>query len=121
MKKALAILILLYHVNFFMFIPQLDEVDQYDANGKIIDDINSLAGYIDQVVLGHKHSSPNDEDDDSARYFHVPSVDAYNFQQQIIESIQSNFTPDSETKYPSPIERKIPSVFFEVQSPPPET
>jgi len=119
-KKLLTILILLYHVNFFMFIPQLDEVDQYDANGKLIDDINSLTGYVDQVVFGHKHSSPNDEDDDSARYFQVTNIDNYNFQQQIIESIKPNIIPGSEKKYPSHIERKISPVYFEIQSPPPE-
>ncbi|MGZ3847161.1 MAG: hypothetical protein ACXVLT_09290 [Flavisolibacter sp.] len=119
MKKLLAILILLYHVNFFMFIPQLDEVDQYDSKGMPIDDINSLTGYIDQTILGHKHSSPQDEDDDNARYFQLIDVNGYNFQQQIIESIQGHFIPANKTRYPSTIEKKICTVHRDITTPPP--
>ena len=119
MKKLLAVLILLYHVNFFMFIPQLDEVDQYDSKGMVIDDINSLTGYIDQAVFGHKHSSPQDEDDDNARYFQLVNIDGYNFQQQIIESIEGHFILSNKVTYPSTIETKICTVHGDITTPPP--
>lgn len=119
MKKVLAILILLYHVNFFMFIPQLDEVDQCDSKGAAIDDINSLAGYIDQTVLGHKQSSPEDEDDDNARYFQVFDLDGYDFQRQIIDSLQQGLLPPDKTQYPSIIEKKVLPVHQDISTPPP--
>ena len=119
MKKLLAVLILAYHVNFFMFIPQLDEIDQYDSKGVVIDDINSLAGYIDQTIMGHKHSSPQDEDDDNARYFQLVDIGGYNFQQQLIESIQEGIPTCDKTKYPSIIATKICTVHGDITTPPP--
>ena len=69
MSRIIAILLLLLHVNYSMFIPVMDEVDSYNACGVQVDDINSTCEYIDQIVLGNEDDSPEDEDDDQAHYF----------------------------------------------------
>jgi hypothetical protein len=70
-RKLLAFLLLLNHLNTSMFIPQMAEVDVYDRNGAQVDDINTLVEFIDQDVLGHHDSTPEDEDDDTERTYHI--------------------------------------------------
>jgi hypothetical protein len=120
MKKVLAFLVLLSHMNYAMFIPQLDEVDAYDANGNQVDDINSLTEYIDQIVLGNKDDTPEDEDDDNGFYLNIVKVDQYCFQQFVIELDAAVEIRQNKTKYPPRLENKLPAIFFEIQSPPPE-
>ena len=62
MKKVFAFILLLCHLNTSMFLPQVDEDDQYDAHGQQIDDLNTVSEYIDQVVLGDVDKTPEDED-----------------------------------------------------------
>lgn len=58
-----------------MFFPMVDEDDQYDeVTGLQKDDINSLAEYIYQVILGHKDTTPEDEDDDQAHFYHIKNA-----------------------------------------------
>lgn len=54
-----------------MFIPVMEEVDIFDAHGVQYDDINSTYEFVDQVVLGNKDETPEDEDDDHAHEFNV--------------------------------------------------
>lgn len=70
-------IVLLMHVNTYMFFPMIDEVDTYERSGKQKDDINSLAEYIYQVLLGHRDSTPEDEDDDQAHYYQLKSSARY--------------------------------------------
>ena len=69
MKKIVAFILLLCHMNTSMFLPQMDEEDVYIASGQQVDDINSVVEYVDQVMLGHKDDTPEDEDDDSGQNF----------------------------------------------------
>jgi hypothetical protein len=71
MRKIITILIMLLHVNTSMFIPVMEEVDIFDAQGVQYDDINSTYEFVDQVVLGNKDDTPEDEDDDHAHEFNV--------------------------------------------------
>ncbi len=57
------------HLNYFMFIPQVDEQTIYDKNGVAVNDINSLSEFFSDVIL-HKKEHRKDEDDNNARYFH---------------------------------------------------
>ena len=71
LRKILATILLLNHLNTSMFIPQMAEVDSYDSFGTQVDDINTLVEYIDQQVLGHYDNTPEDEDDDSGQPYHI--------------------------------------------------
>lgn len=70
--RLFAAILLLLHVNFSMFIAQIDEKDIYDANLQQVQDINSLSEYIQQLLPHHNghHKKHKDNDDDNARYFH---------------------------------------------------
>jgi hypothetical protein len=120
MKKVLAFLVLLSHINFAMFIAQVDEVDIYTKDGQQVEDINSLFEYVDEVILGNKNPHPLDEDDDNARYFHASKFDDYCFSQLGTELKKSNTLSSIKTKYPPYIEKKLGLVFLDIQIPPPK-
>jgi hypothetical protein len=104
-----------------MFIAQIDEVDLYDSNGSRINDINSVADYINDVLLNNGDHKRQDNDDDNARYFHIVRVLSYCFNPQIFmtgsdrqfENNKSTFT-NSSTSKPLP-------VYYDVVTPPPKT
>ena len=120
-QKPLAFLLLLSHVNFFMFIAQVDEVDAYDSKGCRINDINTLCQYIDEVVLNH-HSKPRpDEDDDNARYFHIVKLSGYTFNRLGFEIDSKPCRNNKRATYPLYIAKKPFAVTFEVLTPPPRS
>ena len=63
MKKAAAFILLLCHINFSMFLPQMPEKDSYDASGAQVEDVNSLAEYAG-VLLGFDNTSDDEDNDD---------------------------------------------------------
>jgi hypothetical protein len=120
MRKYLAFLVLISHMNFFMFIPQVDEADEFDKNGCQLDDINSLYEFIDQVVLGNTDSTPEDEDDDQPRFFHIVKVGDFTLEQNIVLIKRPDLSRNNNTTYPVFLAAKIPLVFSEIQAPPPK-
>jgi len=55
--KIIAFIVLVSHINFSMFIAQIDEVDVFDKNGQQREDVNSLIEYLantdrEQMVTG---------------------------------------------------------------------
>ncbi len=105
------------HLNYFMFIPQVDEQTLYDKNGVAVNDINSLSEFVSDVIL-HNKEHRKDEDDNNARYFHgikstcntVPRLSAVR---------PFTFNPDSHL-CPFDISAKPLSPFHEVIKPPPK-
>ena len=118
-QKPLAFLLLISHINFFMFIAQVDEVDVYDAHGCRINDINSLAEYVNDIILHHSNRPRPDEDDDNARYFHFVKLDGYSFGHQVVisGSIPAEIKGKKTPLYNS--NQKLLSVFYDVVTPPP--
>ena len=117
MKRGFAVILLLCHINFSMFLPQMAEVDIFDANGQQQDDINSLTEYI-AVALGYDHTS-DDEDDDSGQNFQSPKTLAY-FNQQTSFVIQRNYTLIVPHNFSDYTVNKIPSVSLDIIVPPPK-
>ena len=120
MRKVAAFILLVYHVNFYMFTPQLDEVDAYDVSGKPVDDINSLYEYIDQVVLDHKDDTPEDEDDDSPNNYTIVQVSTYYCDQHIFEIPPIKQHLQSKRNFRYHYEPSIISITYDIISPPPE-
>jgi hypothetical protein len=116
-KKILAFILLLAHVNFAMFIAQIDESDSFDKAGQQKEDINSLVQYVDLVILKHNRHT-KDTDDDNARYFHAAKFDDYSFSQTGV--IKREYFIVGKTKFPPSIEKKLTSVCLEIQGPPPK-
>lgn len=117
MKKVFAFILLLSHMNTSMFLPQVTEEDQYDANGQQIDDINSVVEYF-AVALGYDHT-PDDEDDDSGQNFHLVKGFDYNFEQQY-SLLQETFVEKRKNEFSDYITASIEPVSFDVVTPPPE-
>lgn len=120
MKKLVAILILISHLNFSMFIPQVDEIDPVDANGCKYNDVNSLYEFIDEIVTGHTAAAPRDEDDDTGRFYHVVKIDNYCFTPCIMSLKRPELAGNRKTSFPKYKAVRLPSVFFDVSCPPPE-
>jgi len=122
MRKLLVYIVLLMHVNTYMFFPMVDETDVYEANGTRRDDINSLAEFINQILLGHRDSTPEDEDDDQAHYYHINSAHRYVVTQYIAQPPVSRFTPEYSLKpyYGALPVQKLATVAYDVAAPPPQ-
>lgn len=119
MKKLFACILLLSHINSSVFFQSADETDVYDKKGRQIDDINSLAEYIDQVILENHDSTPEDEDDDQAEYFQVSQINTYNFEPYRIQ-IEPLKKEDKKNYSNFLTENKFTSPVFEIPCPPPE-
>jgi hypothetical protein len=118
MKKVLAFLVLLSHMNTSMFLPQLPEVDAFDAVGRKLDDINSMVEYVG-VVLGYDTTS-DDEDDDTGQAFHIAKVPNY-FLFQPVSIVRVEDTPQSNAIHFSEYKSdEIKPVSIDILTPPPE-
>jgi hypothetical protein len=118
MKRVFAFIILLCHLNTSMFLPQIAEDDVFDANGKQVDDVNSVIEYF-QVALGYDHHA-DDEDDDNGQNFHLIKNVEYNFQ-QIVYSIEPIIT----SSIVPPVfyhrdEERFQTIALEIITPPPD-
>lgn len=119
MKHLLTILVLLSHINTSMFIPVLDEKDQFDSKGRQLDDINSVAQYIKDVLIDHGKGRHKDTDDDQAHYFVIANCNYYIFQQvKILEPESASF--DHSKNYCGYIESSFKEHSPEHLSPPPK-
>ncbi|SEP30529.1 hypothetical protein [Niastella yeongjuensis] len=122
LRKILAYILLFAHINTSMFIPQMDEeFDMYDNAGNQIDDINTLIEFIDQDVLGHYDSSPEDEDNDTGRPLHVIKIVDYSYH-PFFEEAQTKVAikEDPEIVFTGYIEHKLPAGFTHIVIPPPK-
>jgi len=117
MKKLLAFILLLSHMNTSMLLPQVPEDDVYDANGNQIDDINSVVEYV-MVYLGIDHHA-DDEDDDQGQNFHIVKIFEYCFQ-PISNEIKTNEFITKPAMFGIYKENRIPDVCFDIILPPPK-
>lgn len=118
MKQLLVFIVLVSHINFSMFIAQVDERDTYDRSGRQKEDINSLVQYLAKV-FHYKHRPFKDSDDDSARYFHI-ETQVVICEKDAVQIKSPLEYASQKIKYPPYKEQKAFSQYFEIQSPPPE-
>ena len=106
-------------MNTSMFLPQVAEEDQYDANGHQIDDINSVAEFM-CVQLGIDKTA-DDEDDDSGQNFHLVKDAEYFYQPQFICIEPAKYTQANEQKkFADYLIPKPNAVEVEITTPPPK-
>jgi hypothetical protein len=117
MKRFLAFVLLLSHMNTSMLLPQVPEDDVYDANGNQVDDINSVVEYV-MVKLGLDHHA-DDEDDDSGQNFHVITDFQYTFE-PYSTTIDRTYSNGQEMIFRDYFQSKIPSVSYDILVPPPK-
>lgn len=119
MKKLLAFILLLSHMNTSMLLPQAPEDDVYDKNGNQVDDINSIVEFV-MVHLGIDHHA-DDEDDDQGQNFHIVKVFEYCFQ-PVFNTIKTNeFSITEHAMFGEYKEDKIPNISLEITIPPPKS
>ena len=121
MTRLIAFIILLSHLNFTMFIPSVDEFDMYYANGSMVDDINSVQEYLDEVFLGNIDTTPEDEDQDKPGdlqvrtleyvFYYSPRFIEY-VSQPIVQKTTILFSPFNMPKHLGPS--------YDIISPPPQ-
>ena len=118
MKKLLAFILLLSHMNTSMVLPQAPEDDVYDANGNQLDDINSVVEFV-MVKLGIDHHA-DDENDDQGQNFHMVKIFEYGFQ-PVFNTIKTNdFFITKQSMFGEYKEGKIPHISFDIIIPPPK-
>ena len=117
MKKVLAFLVLISHMNTSMFLPQVPESDIYDANGNQVDDINSIVEFV-MVKAGLDHRA-DDEDDDSGQNFHLVKCFDYCFRPEFITVKRTDILFTKTQLFPE-YQEKITHISFDVIIPPPK-
>lgn len=120
LKRILAFLVLLCHMNGSMFLPQVPERDIYNADNKQEDDINTVIEYVDQVILGYHADTPEDEDDDSGQNFHQGNITTCYYEPVFIKINTTAFSIRKQQHFTPFYLKSIPSVDFDIVSPPPD-
>ncbi len=118
MKKLLAFILLLSHMNTSMLLPQAPEDDVFDKMGNQLDDTNSIVELV-MVKLGIDHHA-DDEDDDQGQNFHLVKIFEYCFQPVFSEINDNGFAIDKKAMFGIYKENKIPNISFDIIIPPPK-
>lgn len=122
MRRAVAFIVLLVHINTSMFIPVADEVDIFDAQGNQVCDINTMVQYVDQIVLGHTRTSHSDSDDDQAHFFNLIKFQRFFANQfEIVSSKKIVFAWNDKPIYSLFKDKKLMSLEQDVIIPPPKS
>lgn len=117
MRRILAFILLISHMNTSMLLPQVPEVDVYDANGNQVDDINSIVEYV-MVKIGLDHHA-DDEDDDSGQNLHIVTGFQYTFEPFFTEIVKE-YSTNKTNLFAEYSQSKIPSVSYDIIIPPPK-
>jgi len=118
MRRLLAFILLLSHMNTSMFFPQVPEEDVYDSRGNQLDNITSIVEWV-RVKTGLDHTADN-ENDNRAQSLHQVKDFQYTFDPtSFTKNISACFklVNVNYTEYPH---SKIPSVSYDILVPPPK-
>lgn len=120
LRKGLAFIVLICHINSSMFLPQVAEQDIFNSSGQQQDDINTVFEYINKIVLGNHLDVPQDEDDDNGQNFHMVKEVNYFFQPFFTDLEQNITESEKQSTYTDLTEQKIITVSFDIITPPPD-
>lgn len=118
MRRLLAFILLLSHMNTSMFFPQVPEQDVYDNKGNQLDNITSIVEWV-RVKTGLDHTADN-ENGNRAQNLHQVKDFQYTFDPaSFTKNIFTCFklVNVKYTEYPN---SKIPSVSYDILVPPPK-
>lgn len=118
MKNLALYIILVLHVNSFMFLPQGQGIGGIDENGRQIEDINTMIEWI-RVALGYDHHADDEDDDNTNNLLLVQSFNKIFDEQQNKLIAPVLFSEGEITAFPQYDERVFLSHFGEVATPPP--
>ncbi|MDQ2719992.1 MAG: hypothetical protein M3Z26_09590 [Bacteroidota bacterium] len=118
MKRFLAFVLLLSHMNTSMFLPQCPEEDVYDANGNQLDDITSVFEFV-MVKIGLDHTA-DDENDDSGQNLHMVSSFQFTFEPFFTQT-SKDYSENRTNLFAEYSHSKIPTVSYDIIIPPPKS
>ncbi len=103
-----------------MFLPQVAEVDIYNAQGQQEDDINTVIEYVEENILDNHQPDQQDEDNDQGQNFHLVKIVDYYFALDFAPVKQKPIVATTENKFGLHPEEKITPVTLEIIAPPPK-
>ncbi len=104
-------------MNTSMFLPQVQEEDQFSATGQELDDINSIVELVN-VELGYD-TTADDEDNDNGQNFHIVKSTDYCSQLQSVLLERTDYTEITNQAFAEYRISSAKSVFTDVLTPPP--
>ena len=119
-RKFLIFLVMLVHINGSMFLPQVAEIDVYNAQGQQEDDINTVIEYVEENILDNHQANPEDEDNDQGQNFHLVKIVDYYFELDFSSFRHKPVIASAKSKFCIHPEEKIFPVTLEIIAPPPK-
>ena len=117
MRRFLALVLVLSHMNTSMFFPQVPEQDIYDSKGTQVDNITSVVELI-RVKVGLDHTADN-ENDDRAQNLHPVKTPQYSSDNYFVTAVQKvGFLP--EQKYVEKPTSCVRMPSYDILIPPPK-
>jgi len=120
LRRFVIFIVALVHINGSMFLPQVAEVDIFNAQGQQEADVNTVVEYVDEIILGNHKSNPVDEDNDQGQNFHLVKIVDYYFALDIQLLKHKPVLAASKSKFPLFPEVKITPVTLDILAPPPK-
>lgn len=114
-------MLLMLHINMYMFLPQCPEMDIFDKSGQQTEDINTVIELI-SVELGYDKVA-NDEDDDNGNDMMLTKGLNFTFTQQVVQLIHEqsrDYILLKKTHFPSYQNNFHLDTVMEVATPPPD-
>lgn len=119
MKRVIAFILVICHINASMLLPEVPESDRFDRNGQQIDDINSVAEWI-AIETGLDHTA-DDEDDDTGKSFHVSKIETGYYKPVFCEIIREEISAAEKKEFPSYTMPFVSEVYPDTTTPPPDS
>lgn len=116
MRRFLALVVVLSHLNTSMFFPQVAEQDIYDSKGNQIDNITSIVEWI-RVKTGLDHT-PDNENDNRAQNLHPVKTVQYTSDNYFIKTVKKYVSPIDQYYAEGPISRILMPAYDIVVPPP---
>ena len=101
-----------------MFFPVMEEQLFITDSGEHTNGINSVAEFVDVVILNHKQKSP--DSDDQPPFFHIVKAGLNYFVPLAYEMRPAVTVKPEKRHYPEYSERLLPVISAEIFVPPPE-
>ncbi len=118
MKKLALYILLVLHINSFMFLPQGQDIGGTDAHGRQIEDINSLVEWV-RIALGYDRHADDEDDDNANNLLLVKTFNKVFDEQSPKVPLPALFASKEVTPFPEYDERISLNHFIEVATPPP--
>ena len=120
LRNLTIFIVLLVHINWSMFLPQVAEQDIFNAQGQQQKDINTVIEYIDEVILDKHDKNPIDTDNDQGQNFHLVKIVDYYFEVDFTPVKHRPLIAAAKQQFCLFSEEKLYLVTLDILAPPPK-